>query len=125
MAVDANTVATRHMEVYDFSGRRAETIGWIFGVDTAFHRVHLGEVIRSRDRYSGSYFDLFLNQVVVSYFFGNRMFYLDSCVHLHEVEVAVLIDKELDSSSSFILNSFGATDGGFSHFFPEFLANGW
>src|SRR5690606_39918381 len=98
MTVDAHTVAARHMKVGDPSGRRPESIGGIFGVDTALHGIQVRIIILTRYRYTRGNLDLFFDQVIVGYFFGDGMFHLDAGVHLHEVEVSVLVEEEFDGT---------------------------
>src|SRR6185312_4772226 len=100
------------MEISDLSGSRTKVIERILGIDTAFDGVHRWLVVLARDGYTSSNLDLFLDQVKVDHLFSNRVLNLDTGVHLHKVEVAVLVNQKLDSARAFIFYSFGAFDGG-------------
>src|SRR5690606_8559500 len=45
VAVDANAVTAGHVKVCDSPRRRPEPVGWIFSIDTTFHRVQVGEIV--------------------------------------------------------------------------------
>ena len=47
---------------------------------------------------SGGDLDLLLHKIAPVDFLGNRMFDLDTGVHFHEIEVAVIIDQKLDGA---------------------------
>ena len=51
---------------------------------------------------------LFLDQVVINHFFRNAVFYLDTGVHFHEIEITVFINQELYRSNTFIANGLGS-----------------
>src|SRR5258708_27406465 len=102
----------------DPSRGRSEIIIGIFGIDTALNGMPLRLVIESADRISCRYFDLFFDQVEIHHFFRDTMLYLDTGVHLHEVEIAVLIHEEFDRSHAFVVDGGSRFDGGISHTLP-------
>src|SRR5699024_1954678 len=60
-------------------------------------------------------------QVNSGYPLGYRMFYLNSCIHLHKIEAAVLFKQELDGSGIFIIGRFRRLYSCFSHLLTELL----
>src|SRR5690606_34684521 len=107
VAVDADTMSTRHVNIRNFSRRRSESVSRIFCIDPTLHGIHFRIIVCTRNRYAGSNFYLFLDQIIVSYFFSNWVFHLDTGTHLHEVELTMLVEEKLDGSGSFVINSFG------------------
>src|SRR5690606_39119360 len=101
----------------------SEAVQWIFGIDTALHRVKLGEVVSPADFFSRSDFDLFFDQIKISHFLSDRMFYLNSGIHFHKVEVPMLIHQKFDGASTFIAYCFRAFNGRSAHFFAKFISN--
>ena len=51
--------------------------------------------------------NLLLHKIEAHHLLSNRMLHLQTGVHLEEVEVLVLIDKELDGASSHIAHGLG------------------
>src|ERR1035437_7945437 len=51
------------------------------------------------------------------------MLYLDTGVHFHKIEIAVLINKKLDSSHTFIINSRSGLYGSIPHSGPKLLCH--
>src|SRR5690606_21735637 len=103
------------MEISDCSRRWSKVIKWIFGIYSAFDRMHFWFVVRSRNGHTTSHFYLFFYQIKVDYFFGYRMLHLDTRVHFHKIEIAVLIYQKLNCSCTFIIHSFSTFNGCFSH----------
>ena len=65
--------------------------------------------------------NLFFYQIASVNLFGDRVFNLDACVHFHEVEMAVLVDKELDCARVLVADRFGQFHRSVSHL----LAKSW
>ncbi|EJW92250.1 choline dehydrogenase [gut metagenome] len=63
---------------------------------------------------------LFLHQVDPYDFFRNGVFHLQTSIHFKEVEVAVLVHQEFDSTGTRIVHSLGCCDRLFTHFLPQF-----
>ena len=51
------------------------------------------------------------------------MFYLDTCIHFHKVEVAVLVYQEFYSTSTLIFDGFSCFYSCFSHFGTKFIGH--
>src|SRR5690606_15509775 len=54
---------------------------------------------------------------------SDRMFYLNSGIHFHKVEVPMLIHQKFDGASTFIAYCFRAFNGRSAHFFAKFISN--
>ena len=52
---------------------------------------------------------------------SHRMFHLDTCIHLHKVEVSVRLQKELNGSCIFIMRRFCRSDRSVAHFLSELI----
>jgi hypothetical protein len=57
-----------------------------------------------RETFSGGHPELKLDEIVTGHLFRYRMLDLDAGVHLHEVEVLVLVDKELDGTGVLVVD---------------------
>src|ERR1700752_2991846 len=106
MRVYTYSMATRYVKVLYSARRRTEAVCRIFCIDTAFHCMHLWEIVLARYFNSGSNLYLLGNKVVVNYFFRYRMFNLYTGVHFHKVEIAVLVNQEFNSTYTFVVNRF-------------------
>src|SRR5580693_4892682 len=108
-------------------GRRAEHLkpprggreaaGRVLGVDPALDGVapKLDLVLGYRERLAGSDADLLLDQVDRTHYLAHRVLYLNPGVHLHEGEIAVLVEQELHSSRPRIANGQRAAHCGCPH----------
>src|SRR3989337_3237958 len=105
MAVNPYAMTSWLMQRCDSARRRAKIIVRVFSIDPAFYRVHLWNIIIPRDAFAASDFDLFFDQVKINNLFCNAMFYLYSRIHFHELEIAVLVYQEFNSSYTLIVNS--------------------
>ena len=96
----------------------------IFRVDPALDGVLGREVVDPDDRHSGRHLDLLPDQVEVGdYLLGDRVLHLDSGVHFHEVEVAVLVHQELDGSRPLVFDEFGCLDRRSSHLLAKLVGH--
>src|SRR5260221_2871111 len=91
MRVDPDTMSARLVKHVDPAGRRPEIVVRIFRIDTAFDGMPLGLVIQTADTIAGGYLDLLLNKIEVDDFLRHTMFYLDTGIHFHEVEVTMFV----------------------------------
>ena len=82
-------------------------------------QMHL--ILRIRKLLSGCNPDLLLDQINSCYPFSDRMLYLDSGIHFHEIEIAVLLQQELDGSGVLIPGSFRSLYCRIAHSGSEFL----
>src|SRR5690606_41982095 len=102
MCVHPYTVSTRRVEIGNLTGRWPETIERILGVNTAFNGMHGRLVVVARNRDAGCNFYLFFNQVKINDFLRYGVLYLNTGVHLHKVEVAVLVNQKFNGTRTFI-----------------------
>ena len=65
----------------------------------------LRNIIPATYFFTHRYFYLFFDQIKIDHFFRYTMFYLDTGIHFHEIEIAVLIHQELNGTNTFIINS--------------------
>ena len=119
MAIYSNTMATRLVQHSYLSRRWPEIIVRIFCIYAAFNSVHLRIISFAYDLFAHCYFNLFFYEVVVDHFFCNTMFYLDTCIHFHEVKIAVFIYKEFDCSYTFVVDGLCCLDCCCTHFFTK------
>ena len=120
-SVDTHTKAARSMYSFDLSRAGTEIILRILGVYAAFYRMSAETYIfllyREREPACNKY--LLLYEVDAGLHFGDGVFDLDTRVHLHEVEVFVLIDEELDCSGVVVAARLCRFDCRFAHFLAE------
>ena len=111
VTIDTYTDTVRFHQLTDNTRRRHEIVFRILGTDTAFDGMTtLFQIfLLEMKRFIISNAKLFLNQVYTYYFFSNRMFNLQTCIHFKEIEITMLVDQELNCSSSFIIYSFGSS----------------
>ena len=65
--------------------------------------------------------DLLLHQVDAGHFFGDRMLDLDALVDFQEIEIAVVVDEELDRARVGVAGHLGHANGRFAHLLPQIL----
>src|SRR5579859_1905332 len=80
----------------------------------------LGLVVESADGVAGGDLDLFFYEIEIDHFFSDAMFYLDTGVHLHEVEVAVFVDEEFYRPHAFVVDGGGGLYSGVAHALAQF-----
>src|SRR5262245_432192 len=120
MRVDTHPTPSRRVIEINLARAGDEIIGWVFRVYSAFNRMMPcrrvnqmpGEVLSGRD------LDLLLHKIAPVNFLGNWMLYLDTGVHFHEIEVAVVIDQELDGAGICVADFLGQFDRGRTHLLP-------
>jgi len=95
--IEANADARRRSVGRSFPGRGREVCGRVLGVDAVFDRVAVDFyiVLGEGEFLAGGNPQLPPDDVDAGHLLANGVFDLDACVHLHEVELAVL-DEELD-----------------------------
>ena len=93
----------------------------IFSINPAFDgmAIELDLVLANADRFASSNAELLGNQVNPSDHLRHRMFNLNSCVHLHEIETAGAVEEKLNRASPFVVNASGCGDGRFTHLSPQ------
>src|SRR5690606_2052790 len=117
MAINPYADTARKVEVNNLPWAWSKPVQRIFGIDPTFHGVELGEIIFPTDFFSCRYLDLFLDQVKIRHFFRDGMLYLNPGIHLHKVEVPVLVHEEFNGTRALIADGFGAFNGGRTHLF--------
>ena len=120
--IDAHArVLLRHPPVRDPSDRRQEAAGGIFRVDARLDRVAVDcqHRLRFRQRFADRDPQLPFDQIEPGDHFGDRMFDLQTRIHLHEVERAVLLGDELDGAGADIADGLRGRDRGVAHRTPS------
>ena len=99
----------------------------IFGVDTTLDRVsHEDQVFLPKaDRFPRRDADLCRNQIRDGHLLGHGMLYLDPRIHLHEVELAGLIEQKFDRPRVAVANPATGVDGDASHLLPKLITDRW
>jgi len=123
VGVDADAAATRGVEEIDLAWARAEVVVGVFRVDAALDGVvtRSGVAHMPTHGFAGSDADLLFDEVTAVDFLSDGMLHLDAGVHLHEVEISVIVDKILDRAAVFVTNLFGQLDGSFRHALSKLL----
>ena len=98
---------------------RTELIIRIFRINTAFDSVtaELYVVLRNAERETCGYLYLSLNEIETGNFFCDRMLDLYTGIHLHEVEVMLFVNEELDSTGVAVIALFCGSYGSCAHCF--------
>jgi len=125
VGVYADAVTFGGMQRLDSAGAGSEAVEGVFGIDAALHGMRLREVVVAGDVFAGGDFDLLLDEVEVDDFFGHGVFHLNAGVHLHEVEVAILIDEEFDGAYAFVVDGRTGGNCGGAHFFAQLGGHEW
>ena len=103
--IDTDAVAGRQMQVLHDTRARHEVLRRDFRVDAALDgmstRLHL--LLGEAQRFARRDTDLFNDEIGAGHHLGDAMLDLDSCVHLHEVEVPLRVHDELDGTCICIL----------------------
>src|SRR5690606_29197154 len=112
MRLPTHAKATRRVETRDFTRAWQEGIR-VFGVDTALDRMAFDHYFFLFDgqRLAGSDTQLLFDQVNAGDHFGNRVFNLNTGVHLNEVELTVF-EQEFEGTRPAIADvdtRFGTT----------------
>ncbi|MNU55664.1 hypothetical protein D3C71_447460 [compost metagenome] len=94
MGIDPHAGAARQVESRDQTGAGNEAVG-IFGIDAALDRVSLADdvLLRNFQRMAESDEKLLAHQIHARGHFRDRMFDLQTGVHLDEVEFTVFVEK--------------------------------
>ena len=111
------------MQQADVTRARQERV-WVLGIDPAFHGVAFQVDIRLFDaeRLSGGHANLRTYQVNASYQFSDRMFNLQTRVHLDEVELTVLV-QEFERASAAIADITTGFDAACPQPIPNLFGN--
>src|SRR5580692_4951471 len=121
MTVDPDTMPPRLMQHIDPARRRPEIIIGVLSVDPAFDGVPLRFVIQPADRLARRYLYLFFDQIEIRDFLRHAMLYLDTRIHLHEVEIAMLVHQEFNGAHTLIIDRRSGLDGSLTHAATQFL----
>ncbi len=99
--------------------RRKKVVVGIFGVDAGFNRVaaHGEFFLPERQGLTGGDAQLPFDKVEAGDHFGDRVFDLQARVHLHEVEVAVVIEQKFDSARADVADRARGIAGRFAEGF--------
>ena len=72
-----------------------------------------------------SYTNLLLNEINAYNLLCDRMLYLKTSIHLKEIELMVLVNKELDSTSTLIAYSLCSCHSLCTHLHTEIVVKEW
>ena len=117
-AVDTQLRTGRRVhEPPDSSGGWKEVTGRIFGVDACLDCMSPLRYVRlaKRQWLAGGNFQLPFDQVKPRHHFGDRVFDLEACVHLHKIESAVLINNKLNRAGVPIRDGSSSGDRCITH----------
>ena len=115
--VDPYAGAAGHAEGANHAGRRGERLR-VFGVDAALDRV-AGErdvPLLERQPLARGDPDLLLDDVDAGQELGDRMLDLEAGVHLEEIEVALVVEEELEGPGVGVLDGARSVDDGAAQF---------
>ena len=126
MGVHAHTGATGSQVAADPAGVGAEVEFRILGVDPALNGVapQLDVRLAEGEGIALGHLDLLGDQVQAGDHLCHGMLHLDAGVHLHEVEVAALVDQELDRPGADVVDRFGGQHGGIAHALTQISGQG-
>ena len=123
MRINTNPMSTRTMVFCYFSRARTKIHSRIFSIYSALYCMHKGIIIFTRNLFSCSNLNLLFYEIKINYLFSDRMFYLNSRIHFHKIEIAIFIHKKFYRSNSFILYSFCCFYSCNSHSFAQFICH--
>ena len=100
---------------------------WVLCINTIFNRVSIDldiwlfvlKFMSGRDK------NLLFNQIYPSNFFCDRMLHLESCIHLEEVEIFILIHEEFNCTCSVVVTRPSQSDSLITHFFSCCFIHCW
>src|SRR5258708_34491144 len=120
--INANRVALGWWnEMDEAPGRRQETFVWILGIDSRLDcmTVDLELLLGQGQRLTTGDPKLPLDEIEPGDHLRNGMFDLETCIHLHEIETAVLVRDELDGPRADIADRLRSVHGRLSHRGPS------
>ena len=125
ITVDTYTDTVRFSQLTDNTRRRHEIIFGIFGTDTALYGMSalLQVFLLIMKRFTVSNTNLVLHQVHPYYFFCNRVFHLEACIHFEEIKVTMFVYEEFDGAGTFVMNGFCRGYSRFSHLLAKLGSN--
>jgi hypothetical protein len=123
VAVESHTTAAGRVVHLDLAGAGAEVIPRILGVDAALDGVaaELDVALRELQRLAHGDKNLLLDEVDASDLLGDGVLDLDALVDLEEVEVALVVDDELDGAGVGVLCCLRNLDCRLAHLNAQFL----
>ena len=99
----------------------------ILGIDTAFNgmTVEVYIPLTNIQRFSRSYFYLGTHQINTSNSLSNTMFYLNSWIDFHKVELVIgQIQEKLHGANIGVMNAFSCLDRQQAYFLPHSFGKG-
>ena len=122
MGVDSYATAAGRIVQLDLSGTGHEIVGWVFRVDAAFDGVvscdsideMLGKML------TRGHLNLLFDKIASIDFLGDRMLDLDAGVHLHEIEMTVIVHEKLDRARIRVSNVLRQFDRRGAHSSAQF-----
>ena len=116
--INADTQPPGCVPFGNFTGAGNESFR-VFGIDTAFNGVAVESdvILRVAEGGTAGNADLFADDIYAGNGFGNRMFYLKTGIHFHEIKAAVFI-KKFQCSRVGIADFFNRFTDNFADFLP-------
>ena len=120
--IDTDALSSRQIHICDRSRRRTEVLLRIFRIDPALNGMprDMDVFLSITQSLSVRNTDLFLDQVNACHPFGDRMLHLDPGIHLHEIKISVLLQKELNRPGICIMSRFCRLHCRLSHLLSQF-----
>src|ERR1035437_2041348 len=123
MRVNSNTESSREIKRLYLTRRRPEVLVGIFGIYSEFDSMSKWFTRQPINFFTSSHKNLLPDKIDTVNELCNRMFYLDSCIHFHEIKILMLIEKKLYCTGSFIINRLCSQDSCFPHFISNDFIN--
>src|SRR5690606_39306786 len=95
---DATPGPVRYPPLHDLAGGGHERVEGVLGVDPELEGVAAGANLAQVQLLAGGYADLPLDEVHAGHHLRDGVLHLEAGVHLEEVEVALLVEEELDGA---------------------------
>ena len=125
MRINPDAMASGLMQYGDFTRAWTKIVIRILSVDAAFNGMHLWKIMFSGNRFSCSYFNLFLNQVKIGNLFCYTMLNLYAGIHLHEIKIPVLVYQEFYGSYTLITYCLSRLYCSGTHAFTQLVCHEW
>ncbi len=104
VAVDPYAMATGLMQHRNTAGRGTKIVVRVLRIDPTLDRVHLRNIITTRNFIPRRNQDLLLDEIVIDHLLRHTMLHLNPRVHFHEIEVPVLVHQKLNRTYTLIID---------------------
>ncbi len=125
--IDAYIVVGREAEILDHTDAGGEAGLHVLGIDSALDcpTIELNVFLRDMKLLARGDEQLQLDKIETCDHLGHRMLDLNTSIHLHEEEVVILVEKELNSSKALVLSLLSETYGSSCDLLTESLVESW